>query len=219
MGTSALQASDGGRLGRENQINSVKPNASTKSKRTSRRGGLKSVGIERRTGAKRRRSRGQRIPSNASSRSAIRTIVVPVDLTEPAYRAVDYAVLLAKRFDASIALLHVVHRIYAEGFVDRGRSAIRIEARENARRRLNALAKSKLSEGVPIECIVRDGAPKYEIIRFAANRSVDLIVIGRKMRKSLTRFIFGSVTRGVIDTSQCPVVVVPERYRTRLVSK
>ena len=43
--------------------------------------------------------------------------------------------------------------------------------------------------------------------------SADLIVIGRKLRNSLSRFVFGSVSDDVIDASHFPVLVVPERNR------
>lgn len=149
--------------------------------------------------------------SNGPSRPEIRTIVVPMDFTESSYKALDYALRLAKPLDASIALLHVVDSVYAGGFPGRAKSAIRIGASEDARRRFDALVKSKMDERVLIEPFVRHGVPEYEILRFAASTSANLIVIGRKLRSSVSRFVFGSVTRDVIDASYCPVLVVPER--------
>ena len=183
----------------------MKRNVLTERKRSARREAF-AVRIDRRTdGLTAGRPEGRRLretskSSNGGSPSAIRTIVVPVDFTESSCKALDYAVLLAKRLDASIALLHVVERCYAEGF--------RLEARGHAMRRLNMLAKSKLNEGAAIRCIARHGVPEYEIIRFAESTSADLIVIGRKLRNSLSRFVFGSVTRDVIDAAHCPVLVI-----------
>ena len=191
----------------------MKRNILTERKRSARHGSV-AVRSDRRTDClaaarpEGRRLREKSKSSNGGSHSAIRTIVVPVDFTESSCKALDYAVLLAKRLDASIALLHVVERCYAEGFVDGARFAIRIEAREHAMRRLNMLAKSKLNEGAAIRCIARHGVPEYEIIRFAESTSADLIVIGRKLRNSLSRFVFGSVTRDVIDAAHCPVLVI-----------
>jgi nucleotide-binding universal stress UspA family protein len=140
-----------------------------------------------------------------------RMLLVPVDFTESSLKALDYALALAKRLNASITLLHVLDGVYAEGFVD---TPVRLKERARAiadtRLRLNLLAASRIDRRVPMECVVRHGNVEYEIFRFAEIGSVHLIVLGRKTRNALSRFVFGSVTKDVIETSPCPVVVVPE---------
>ena len=141
-----------------------------------------------------------------------RTLLVPVDFTESSLQALDHALALAKRLNTTVTLLHVVDSLYGDGFLD---ESARLKARANAiadaRLRLSLIAASRMARRVPMECVVRCGNAGYEIFRFAESGSVHLIVLGRKTRNALSRFVFGSVTKDVIEASPCAVVVVPER--------
>ena len=155
------------------------------------------------------------LSSHAPMRKA-RTILVPVDFTESSQSAFDYALPLAESLQASIVLLHVVDRIYAEGFLDTpAKRNVRMEAQRGAREKLDAVAKSKSDRLVPISRVVRHGVPECEILRLVENMDVDMIVLGHQRRNPLSRLILGSVTREVVDTAPCPVVVVPAPGRER----
>jgi nucleotide-binding universal stress UspA family protein len=148
------------------------------------------------------------LSSSVSMRKA-RTVLVPVDFTESSHRALDYALLLADCLRASIVLLHVVERIYAEGFLDTpAKRSVRTEADRRAMEKLDAVAESKSDRLVPISRVVGHGVPEYEILRLVESTDVDLIVLGRPPRNPLSRLVFGSVTRAVVDTAPCPVLVV-----------
>lgn len=151
------------------------------------------------------------LPSCTPVRKA-RTILVPVDLTASSGNALDFALRLAESWDASIVLLHVVDWMYAEGFLDTpAKRSFRSEVRRRAKEKLDALGKPASNHLVPIRCVVRHGMPEYEILRLAENMNADMIVLERRRRSSLSRLIFGSVTRDVVDVAPCPVVVVPAR--------
>jgi nucleotide-binding universal stress UspA family protein len=157
-------------------------------------------------------------PSNGNGADARkrRTLLVPVDFTESSLKALDYALSHAKQLNATVTLLHVLAGVYGEGFMDSTvRTKERTRAIGDARFRLNLLAASRIDRRVPMECVVRRGNVGYEIFRFAETASVHLIVLGRKTRNSLSRYVFGSVTKDVIETSPCPVIVVPERDGNR----
>jgi len=148
------------------------------------------------------------LSSRVSMRKA-RTVLVPVDFTALSHRALDYALLLADCLRASIVLLHVVERIYAEGFLDTpAKRSVRTEADRRAMEKLDAVAESKSDRLVPISRVVGHGVPEYEILRLVESMDVDLIVLGRPPRNPLSRLVFGSVTRAVVDTAPCPVLVV-----------
>ena len=160
-----------------------------------------------------------RLSSCASVRKA-RTILVPVDLTDSSRHALDYALLLAEGWNASIVLLHVVDRMYAEGFLDTpAKRSLRTEVHRRAREKLDALAKRRSNRLVPIRRVVGHGVPEYEILRLAENMDADTIVLGRQRRSPLSRLIFGSVTRDLVDTAPCPVVVLPALGRERLLKR
>lgn len=127
-------------------------------------------------------------------------------------KALDYALSVARRHNATVTLFHVLEGAYGDGLLDSSvRAKERTRAIEDARMKLHLLAATRMGRGVPMECVVKDGNAEFEILRFAEIAPARLIVLGRKTRNALSRFIFGSVTKGVIETSPCPVVVVPDR--------
>jgi nucleotide-binding universal stress UspA family protein len=156
------------------------------------------------------RAASTRPASAARTAPCQRVILVPVDLGAASARALDYALMLAGRLHASVTLLHVVEEVYGESFVD---SATRLKSRartiEDARLKLNLLAASHAHHRIPIECIVRHGQVKYEIFRFAEIGPAHLIVLARRPRVFLSRWVFGSVTNDIVDVAPCAVVVLP----------
>lgn len=144
-----------------------------------------------------------------SSDSRQRTILVPMDFTEASDRALNYALSMASCLRASVAVLHVVGRMYAEGFLDApAKFRLRTEAHDEARKRLDAFVERKSDCLAPIKRIVSRGIPQHEILRFAESMGVDLIVLGRRRRSILSRWLWGSVSDDIVDIAPCPVLVV-----------
>ena len=161
------------------------------------------------TRSKRREQSEKSSGDRSSGRLHDDTILVPIDFTTASYKALDYALSMAKKLNWSIALVHVVVRSYAEGFVDSiPKTELRAEAHREAHRKLNALVPSKTRGEVSIRSIVRDGLPEYEILRIAESTKVKMIVLGRQDRNPLSRLIFGSVTREILDAARFPVLVI-----------
>ena len=65
-----------------------------------------------------------------------------------------------------------------------------------------------MAEGVNLETVVLDGKPAAEIVRFATEKGIDLIVIGTQGKRGLERLLLGSVAEQVIRTAPCKVLVV-----------
>src|SRR4051812_14090730 len=59
-----------------------------------------------------------RADGNAVRARKRRTLLAPIDFTEPSVKALDHALSLAKRLNATVTLLHVVEGLYGEGFLD-----------------------------------------------------------------------------------------------------
>ncbi|HID26562.1 MAG TPA: universal stress protein [Methanosarcinales archaeon] len=59
-----------------------------------------------------------------------------------------------------------------------------------------------------VERVILDGNPAEEIVNFANNNSIDLIVMGTMGKSGLDRFLLGSVAEKVTRTSLIPVMVV-----------
>jgi len=84
----------------------------------------------------------------------------------------------------------------------------RDEAVGPSRKKL-AEAEALLAErGLEAELVAAVGAPADEIVQLAADRGVDLIVIGTRRKGLLERLVEGSVAQGVLRRARCDVMVV-----------
>lgn len=69
--------------------------------------------------------------------------------------------------------------------------------------------KARLAAFAP-DVLVRRGDPVREIRAAADALKPDLIVMGHRGLRGIERWMMGSVAKGVVDASDCPVLVIPE---------
>ena len=136
----------------------------------------------------------------------IRTILVPIDLSEESYRALQFAVPLAERFGAAV---HVVH-IY-EG----GRQMPSIAAppvlwsEAELARRLVGEAQRRCGTLLRVEdCHIRLGKPYKEIVATAIELKAQLIVIATNGHSGFKHLTLGSTAEKTVRYAPCPVMVV-----------
>jgi nucleotide-binding universal stress UspA family protein len=145
--------------------------------------------------------------------TAITRILVPVDFSTHAERAIDYAVVLARTFGACVELLHVVEDPFAAGgwgsemFIT-DIDGIRKRAMDEATTRLEACSADIPAQETPIVTNVRMGHVAQTILEYAQSIRADLIVMGTHGRTGLAHFIIGSVAERVVRLASCPVLTV-----------
>jgi nucleotide-binding universal stress UspA family protein len=72
-----------------------------------------------------------------------------------------------------------------------------------------ALARVRsMAEGVHLETVTLEGKPAAEIVRFAVENAIDLIVIGTQGKRGLERLLLGSVAEQIIRSAPCKILVV-----------
>ncbi len=64
------------------------------------------------------------------------------------------------------------------------------------------------AEGVNLETVALEGKPAAEIVRFATENEIDLIVIGTQGKRGFERLLLGSVAEHVVRSAPCKVLVV-----------
>lgn len=64
------------------------------------------------------------------------------------------------------------------------------------------------AEGVDLETVTLEGKPAAEIVRFATENGIDLIIIGTQGKRGLERLLLGSVAEQIIRSAPCKVLVV-----------
>jgi nucleotide-binding universal stress UspA family protein len=136
-------------------------------------------------------------------------VLVPIDGSETAEKAVAHAVGIAKCMKAQVLGLYVIDisvfsGIPTEAFWENIKELLD----EEGGRALKVLADMAEKEGVPWETEIAEGVPAEDIIRIAEDKEIDLIVMGTAGRTGLDRFLLGSVAEKVIRTAPCPVMVV-----------
>jgi nucleotide-binding universal stress UspA family protein len=149
-------------------------------------------------------------------------ILVPLDGSELAEKALPQAEGLAKAYGATIHLLHAVSRLpileatRAGGFetaqtVELSMDVARrqVEAQQTkGQMYLEQVAEGLRGKGIQVETALREGAADEQIIAYAKEHGVDLIVMSTHGYGGLRRFFLGSVTDRVVRSGEVPVLVV-----------
>jgi nucleotide-binding universal stress UspA family protein len=66
-------------------------------------------------------------------------------------------------------------------------------------------------EGVEMVYATSKGDPAEEILKYAREHEIDLIIVGHKHRGKLYAYMFDSVDVNVIDRAFLPILVIPEK--------
>lgn len=136
--------------------------------------------------------------------------LVPVDFSEYADHAIDYAVSLAQRLQARLTLLHVIQPLIVGG-ADMGMGlpyAYVQQLEEEIGQSMQTCLDRVHAAGLQGEGIVVHGIPWHEIVNTAKNRHHDLIIMGTHGRTGLKHVLLGSVAEKVVRLAPCPVLVV-----------
>jgi nucleotide-binding universal stress UspA family protein len=143
----------------------------------------------------------------------LRKILLPTDFSGCANYALPYAAAIARAAGATIVCVHVVEPIVpAVGYSGLAEpmpiADMSDQLEDSAERELPALAECEEFDGLTVEEVIVHGDAAAEIVRVAAEREVDLIVVSSHGRTGLGRIIFGSTAEAVVRHASCPVLVV-----------
>lgn len=143
--------------------------------------------------------------------SGYRKILVPVDFSTHSAKATSIAADLAKRFDASLTLVHVYDPlVYAlpDGFMMVSRADVE-KLLDAFRGQLAGAERQAVDAGAPrVETKLLQGVIAGEIVEFANRGEFELIVMGTEGRTGLKHLVMGSVAERVVRLATCPVLTV-----------
>jgi universal stress protein A len=144
---------------------------------------------------------------------AIKKILVPTDFSECSDAAVQYGRAMAETFGATLHLLHVVQDPYTQPWAAEAFPAplgdMLAQWQAQARARLQELLPEAARKDVMVA--VQVGSPFQEIVRYAVEQAIDLIVIGTHGRGPIGHMLLGSVAEKVVRKAPCPVLTVREQ--------
>jgi len=134
-------------------------------------------------------------------------ILVGLDLSADCTTILEKAAMLAKSFDADISVAHIVEPLaFAYG------GDIPIDLSE-AQATMELQAKTRLAkiidevQVVPQNQFVCIGQTSAELHHIAMSEHMDLIVVGKHSRHGLG-LLFGSITKGVVQSAPCDVLAI-----------
>ena len=146
-------------------------------------------------------------------------ILVPTDFSEFSRPAMQYGCAIAARFGAELHLLHIVPDPAmlvpeAAAFSVETMQAQSESLVKDAEAMLQKLPLDGWGNEKPIVRQVRVGAAFMEIIDYARENEIDLIVIGTHGRSGLMHILMGSVAERIVRKAPCPVLTVkPEGHQ------
>ena len=139
-----------------------------------------------------------------------RKILVPLDGSELAERALVEAEQLARMFGAEIILFEVVPFMPIYGSPELVTPLIVDEKqKESVEAYLAKVAGGLKQKGFNVASMVKTGQQvALEIIDFAKERGVDLIIMCTHGRSGITRWVLGSVTLKVLTRAETPILLI-----------
>ena len=140
-------------------------------------------------------------------------ILVPTDFSDFSQPALRYGCAFASRFNSELHLLHVSPEptmlMPEAAALGSENLFLEAEALENAaKERLLQLPGDDWENGRDLVRATRIGAPFLQIIDYAKQMEIDLIVIGTHGRSGLVHLLMGSVAENVVRKAPCPVMTI-----------
>jgi nucleotide-binding universal stress UspA family protein len=136
-----------------------------------------------------------------------RHILVPTDFSEESKRAFDIAKSIVVPDDVTVTLLHVIEIIADTTFEEFESFYLQLETR--ADKQLNEMEASEKSGKFTIQKKVLYGNRVREIVTFAQENKVDLIILNsHKININDPGRGWGTISYKVGIASQCPVLLV-----------
>ena len=173
--------------------------------------------MEKKANPKRRRDR--RSKEGRTDRAKrdlfeIDNILVPLDFSQPSFKALEYALPLAKRFGAKLHLGHAFDYDFPISTISAMPLAIpEVQLASRAKRRLQEVAKKYAIGLAPKNCHVVKGRAYHAICQLARKLEIDLIVTTTRGHTGLRHVFLGSTAERIVQHAPCGVLVVREHER------
>jgi nucleotide-binding universal stress UspA family protein len=145
----------------------------------------------------------------------LQRILFPTDFSRCADQALRHAVFLAEKYDAEIHVLHAVtlfndqSEVVNNEFKETEEMIKKLE--DIAELQLNKVSDAHEDDDIKIIKIQTRGiSAAPAILDYAAENSIDLIVMGTHGRRGVGHFFLGSVAEEIVRMAKCPVFTIRE---------
>lgn len=145
----------------------------------------------------------------------MKRILIPTDFSKEAENAIQTGILIAKAFDATIVLLHVLEITSKDSINATADAAVSDHmyiheglklAQENLNRSITLHGLDK--DNISLERYIRIGIANKQIEGCIENQHIDLLIMGTKAAWGLTDILLGTSTDKILRKVNCPVLSV-----------
>jgi nucleotide-binding universal stress UspA family protein len=131
-----------------------------------------------------------------------RSILLATDGSPHANRALEQALQIALKFEAELHVVYVVDTRHARS------AATQDSLRELGDQAIRSAKQRAAHQNVALTTNITEGIPTEEILTYADESGIDLIVLGAKGKSGLERFFFGTVAERVARHATASVLIV-----------
>ena len=151
-------------------------------------------------------------------------ILLVLSTTRQSPKTVELAIEKVKKEKSSLTALFILdsempgsilEKLTDSGFTGEKPSqelhdSILTEYRERGRKKLEEIENLANRMDVPFSAVIREGDFTSLCLAEIKDRRSDIVIITRKKRSSLSRFIFGSPIEQIRDAAECEMIIVEE---------
>lgn len=146
--------------------------------------------------------------AGAVATTAIKRIVVPIDLSTCSLDALEYAVQFAKPLGAALTILHAMEPVAYGLDFSLSHAKEWKEQRDYLEKRLNLLSACVTAHGIQADHVLKPGLPSDSIASYATQQGFDLMIMGTHGRRGISHVLLGSIAGAMLRHAPCPVLTV-----------
>lgn len=148
------------------------------------------------------------VPQRAPS-STIGHIVAAVDFSDHSETTLRHAAAFAKALDTRLTVVHVLQDIALPSvYGPEVAPIVTPSLQRRSEEALRELVQRVIRDNIPVDSQILLGYPAMEILRYAEQKDVGLIVVASHGLSGIEHFLIGSVTEKVVRKACCPVLTV-----------
>jgi nucleotide-binding universal stress UspA family protein len=139
----------------------------------------------------------------------IKRILVVSRMTTQCRLAIHYGISIAKKYDASLSVMHTVHNPFGlEGlylpYLNMDYSTLSKKSKED----IDAAIKAEQAQGMAIKEIIRNGDPIETVMDVVKKERIDLLIMLAHEEGHLEHFLFGRSNEELVRRMPCSIFLV-----------
>jgi nucleotide-binding universal stress UspA family protein len=148
-------------------------------------------------------------------------IMIATDGSACSRLAADKGIEFARLSGGTVYAVHVLTNAYlsamdGESYSSMGMNpweSLKEEFQKKGQEAIDYIKDRGEMKGVNVESVLLEGNPSEELIRYAEEKNMDIVIMGTLGKTGVDRLLLGSVTGNLVRHSKVPVMVVKEKYK------